>query len=79
MTQALLALIDQSSGNSSCGIVTNIASVGALITDPGLRAFQMSKMALACLLEFIGVKHGDKSIVAISINRVNVTTTIADS
>lgn len=41
---------------------TTVASVGVLITNPGLSIYQTSKLVLVCLVEFTGVEYGGKGI-----------------
>lgn len=60
---------------SSKTIVT-VSSVGALLTVPGLSAYQTSKLAVLRLAEFIDAEYGSKGILAYCIHPGNIPTDI---
>ncbi|KAI0172088.1 NAD(P)-binding protein [Hypoxylon sp. FL1284] len=51
-----------------------VSSVGSNLVSPGLSAYQMSKMAVLRLTEFIVAEYGDKGVVAYSIHPGNIPT-----
>lgn len=52
--------------------IVYVTSVGAWITNPGLSAYQSSKLALARFSEFVNVEYGEQGLVAFSIHPGNV-------
>ncbi|KAI0387386.1 NAD(P)-binding protein [Hypomontagnella monticulosa] len=60
---------------SSKTIVT-VSSVGALLTLPGLSTYQISKLAVLRLAEFISAEYGNKGILAYCIHPGNIPTDI---
>ncbi|KAI1849171.1 hypothetical protein JX265_012805 [Neoarthrinium moseri] len=58
--------------------IVTVSSVGAHCQMPGLSAYQMSKLAVLRLAEFVCAEYGDKGILAYSVHPGNVQTDMAD-
>ena len=52
--------------------IVYVTSVGAWLTNPGLSAYQTSKLALSRFTEFVNVEYGEKGVVAFSVHPGNV-------
>lgn len=61
---------------SSLKTLISISSVGATCITPGLSAYQISKMAMTRLQEFIAVEYADEGLIAFSVHPGNVLTDI---
>ena len=51
--------------------IINIASVGAHLISPSISAYQISKLAIVRLTEFIAVEYGDQGIVSYCVHPGN--------
>ncbi|KAM0560039.1 hypothetical protein ACHAPJ_003998 [Fusarium lateritium] len=57
--------------------IINISSVGAHLVSPTLSAYQISKLGLTRLTEFISVEYGDQGIVSYCVHPGNIATDMA--
>ncbi|EME79675.1 uncharacterized protein MYCFIDRAFT_38021 [Pseudocercospora fijiensis CIRAD86] len=73
LTHAILPLVLK----SSLKTLISISSVGATCITPGLSAYQISKMAMTRLQEFLAVEYADEGLVAFSVHPGNVLTDMA--
>ena len=70
LSRAFLPLLLKSGG----GQIVNVSSVGAHLVDPGLSAYQPSKLALLRFTEFLTAGYGSQGLVAFSIHPGNIPT-----
>ena len=57
--------------------VVNMSSIGANITFPGASAYQVSKLAISRLTEFVALEYGRQGINCVSINPGGVLTELS--
>ena len=72
LTHYLLPLISQ----STLKTIITVSSVGALLTSPGLSAYQVSKTAATRLAHFTAKETSDQGVIAFSIHPGNMLTEI---
>ncbi|CAK1363703.1 unnamed protein product [Cercospora beticola] len=61
---------------SSTKTLINISSVGAHLVNPTLSAYQISKLAVLRLTEFVAAEYADQGLVAIAVHPGNILTDI---
>ena len=74
VARAFIPLMLESSGDKT---FVTVASVGAHLLNPGLPAYQVSKLAVLRFTELINSEYGDQGFLAYSIHPGNVATGIA--
>lgn len=75
VTKALLPLLLQDGPGDKT--VVNVGSIGALVLGPGGSAYQVSKMAIMRLTEYLMVDHMDQGLLSYSIHPASVPTDLA--
>lgn len=72
MTRSFLPLLLTSSTKT----LINISSVGAHLVNPTLSAYQISKLAVLRLTEFVAAEYAEQGLVAIAVHPGNILTDI---
>ncbi|KAH8681948.1 hypothetical protein BX600DRAFT_447536 [Xylariales sp. PMI_506] len=73
LSRAFIPLMLEAGGLKT---IVTVSSVGAHLSVPSLSAYQISKLAVLRLAEFISSEYGDKGILAYSIHPGNIPTDI---
>ncbi|KAI1821083.1 NAD(P)-binding protein [Xylaria intraflava] len=68
------ALVPLMLEGESLGTFVTVSSVGAHLRTPGASAYQISKLAVLRLTEFLGAEYGDKGIFGFAIHPGNILT-----
>jgi NAD(P)-dependent dehydrogenase (short-subunit alcohol dehydrogenase family) len=58
--------------------VVNVSSIGAHIVSPGASAYQISKLAVLRLCEFVKAEYGDKGVEAVGVHPGGVLTALSE-
>lgn len=70
LARAFVGLLAEGEG----GQVVTTSSVGAFKTTPGMSGYQLSKMAVLRLMEFVAAEYKDKGVTAWCVHPGNVMT-----
>ena len=71
LMRAFIPLMLECDGDKT---IVAVSTVGALKTTPGLSAYQMSKLAVLRLTEFVGSEYGDQGMLSYAIHPGNIVT-----